>query len=117
VTLTVTDAEGLTGTQTRTIEVGTPPPPPPPPPPADVPPVASFTWSCPTLRCYFDASASTDDIGIVSYTWTWGKSPYNNGSGMTTNTPYPSSGPRTVTLTVKDTKGQTATMTQTITVP
>ena len=113
VTLTVTDAEGLTGTQTRTIEVGTPPP----PPPADAPPVASFTWSCPTLRCYFDASASTDDVGIVSYTWTWGKPQYNNGSGVTTNTPYPSSGPYSVTLIVKDTKGQTATRTQTITVP
>jgi PKD repeat protein len=112
VTLTVTDAEGLTGTQTQTITVGSPPP-----PPADAPPVARFTWSCPTLRCYFDASASTDDVGIVSYAWTWGKEQYNKGSGATTSTPYPSSGPRTVTLTVTDTKGQTATMTQTVTVP
>jgi hypothetical protein len=111
VTLTVTDAEGLTGTQTQTITVGSTQP------PADAPPVASFTWSCPTLRCYFDASGSTDDVGIVSYTWTWGKEQYNKGSGVATNTPYPSSGPRTVTLTVTDTKGQTNTSTQTITVP
>jgi PKD repeat protein len=36
---------------------------------------------------------------------------------VTTNTPYPASGPRTVTLTVTDTNGQTNTSTQTIMVP
>ena len=111
VTLTVTDAEGLTATQTQTITVGSTQP------PADAPPVASFTWSCPTLRCSFDASGSTDDVGIVSYEWTWGKEQYNKGTGVTTSTPYPASGPRTVTLTVTDTKGQTNTSTQTIMVP
>jgi PKD repeat protein len=74
VTLTVTDAEGLTGTQTQTITVGSTQP------PTDAPPVARFTWSCPTLRCYFDASGSTDDVGIVSYAWTWGKEQYNKGA-------------------------------------
>jgi probable HAF family extracellular repeat protein len=44
-------------------------------------PVARFTWSCVQLTCTFDASTSTDDKGIVSYAWTWGKTPYNKGSG------------------------------------
>jgi probable HAF family extracellular repeat protein len=86
VTLTVTDANGLTGTVTKTIDVGTTAP------PANTAPVASFTWSCPQLTCSFDASGSTDDKGIVSYTWTWGKTPYNNGSGITPWTSYPAPG-------------------------
>ncbi|MEA2464731.1 MAG: large repetitive protein, partial [Acidobacteriota bacterium] len=38
----------------------------------DTRPVANFTVTCNDLACSFDASASTDDRGIVTYTWTLG---------------------------------------------
>ena len=66
------------------------------------PPVASFTWTCPTLQCTVDATTSTDDNGIVSYTWDWG-----NGRSETKTVPiarntWAAAGVYTVTLTVTD---------------
>lgn len=58
---------------------------------------------------YFDASGSTDNVGIVSYEW-------NFGDGTTITKPDPNAthiytepGTYTVTLTVKDTAGMTST--------
>ena len=39
---------------------------------ADASPVASFTFECAGLKCAFDASASTDDLGITSFEWDFG---------------------------------------------
>jgi hypothetical protein len=84
---------------------------PPPPPAIDQPPAASFTSSCPHGKCTFDASGSTDDHGISSYTWNFG-----DGSAMTSGQSlvkvahtYTAAGNYVATLTVKDTAGQTAT--------
>jgi probable HAF family extracellular repeat protein len=60
-TLTVTDGDGLTNSVTQTIVI--------PPPPANQPPVANFTVTCSPGKCVLDASSSTDDHGIVSYSW------------------------------------------------
>jgi hypothetical protein len=110
VTLTVTDASGQSNSVTKTITIGAPPPP-------DAPPVARFTWSCPTLTCSFNASTSSDDVGIVSYSWDLNKYPNGTATGVAPSATYPHSGTRSVTLTVTDTKGQTNRVTQTITLP
>jgi PKD repeat protein len=61
--------------------------------------------------CSLDGSASTDDVGIVSYEWTLDRSPDAFASGAKVDVLYPHGGYRNVTLTVKDTKGQQTSMT------
>ena len=85
----------------------------PPPPPVDNPPTASFTFDCNALTCDFDASASTDDNGITSYSWDFGDG--NSGSGVTPQHTYASAGTRTVTLTVEDASAQQDTDQQSVT--
>lgn len=82
--------------------------------PVDNPPVASFTFSCSGLTCSFDASASTDDYGISSYSWNFGDG--TTGSGKTVSKTYSAGGTYSVTLTVKDTANQTGTQTKSVTV-
>jgi aqualysin 1 len=108
--LTVTDAEGLTGSASRSITVTAPPVP-------DAPPVARFTWSCPSQTCTLDATTSSDDNGIASYSWNLDKYPDGTATGPTVTVVYPHTGTRNVTLTVTDTKGQTNSVTQTVTIP
>ena len=89
------------------------------------PPVASFTYSPPApyrtlfvkLPVHFDASASYDPDGFITwYEWDFGKG-YKVGSpdvsGWTT---YDNAGNYTVTLTVTDNEGLTDTTTSIITV-
>ena len=82
----------------------------------DAPPVAAFTWSCQRNRCTFDASTSTDDHGIVSYSWELDR---DHGVGKTkgvrVRANYGKGGAHEVTLTVTDTKGQTSSVTHTVT--
>ena len=110
VTLTVTDAEGLSSSITKALEpdatVAT-----------DAAPVARFTFSCTGTVCTLDASTSSDDVGIVSYDWVLGKFPDNTASGATVTTDYFHTSTRTVTLTVTDTKGQTSSTTKTFAIP
>lgn len=51
----------------------------------------------------FDASDSTDDVGIISYEWDFGDG--TTGTGITTTHIYTKPGTYTVTLTVKDAAG------------
>jgi len=85
----------------------------------DAPPVAEFTWSCARNKCSFDASGSTDDNGIVSYVWDFDRDHGAGGrrTGVQTKTTYPGGGTHDVTLTVTDTKGQTASVTHTVAAP
>lgn len=72
-------------------------------PPPDAPPVARYTWSCNAKggrQCNFNASTSSDDNGITSYSWNFGDG--TTGTGVTVTHRYTSSGTRTVTLTVRD---------------
>jgi PKD repeat protein len=82
----------------------------------DAPPKALFTSQCDvtTLSCSFDASASSDDVGIVSYSWDLGNPPNNLASGLKVSTTYPTRGTFAVTLTVTDTKGQSSTISQSV---
>ncbi len=70
--------------------------------PPNQPPTAAFTVSCNGLNCTLDASNSTDDVGIVTYSWDLGKAPDGTATGKIVNTSYPHTGSRTVTLTVTD---------------
>ncbi|CAM3363072.1 PKD domain-containing protein [Nocardioides dubius] len=98
VTLTVTDDDGASTVRTRTIA-------------PNQAPTASFTVSCSGLVCGFDAGASTDpDGGGVSYAWDFGDTA--TGSGATPSHTYPNGGARTVTLTVTDAVGATASTTR-----
>src|SRR5207253_727709 len=67
ITLTAKDSQGATGTATVTVTITQP---------STGGPVASFTWTCAGQalphQCAFDASSSTSNVAIVSYTYTWG---------------------------------------------
>jgi PKD repeat protein len=94
VTLTVTDNQGATGSQSQQVTVTAP----------NQPPKAAFTGSCNDLSCSFDSQGSTDPDGsIVSRSWTFG-----DGSGSSDVSPshtYAQAGKYTVTLTVTDNTG------------
>ncbi|WP_271783539.1 glycoside hydrolase family 48 protein [Aquimarina algiphila] len=104
--LTVSDGS-KTGTKTTTITV------------TDGSPVASFTASAETgvapLAVSFDASGSSDPAGgVLTYSWDFG-----NGEVATTataSTTYTTLGQVTVTLTVTNAAGDTASATKTINV-
>jgi subtilisin family serine protease len=89
----------------------TPPPPPPPSPTADAPPTASFSKSCNRGTCTFDASGSSDDIGIVSYAWSFGDgtSVSPAASLVKTSHTFTKAGSYMVVLTVTDSGGHQAT--------
>ncbi len=102
VTLTVTDDDGATDSATATKTV------------LNQPPVASFTESAHTVGTeeiiYFDASESYDVDGtIVSYEWDFGDGTL--GIGVTPEHAYSEAGNYTVTLTVTDDDGASASAT------
>ncbi|MDQ3417575.1 MAG: PKD domain-containing protein [Acidobacteriota bacterium] len=78
-------------------------------------PVASFTITCTGLTCDYDASASSDPDGTISwFSWSFGDGSYLRARvGSYT---YVAAGSYTVTLTVADVANQTSTASQTVTV-
>ena len=113
VTLTVTDSEGLTDTESKLITVYDPP-------------VAAFTYAPTTplvgKNVTFNASQSTDADGIIqSYFWDFDDGfteMYVEGINLTTvaNHAYASKGTYNVTLTVTDNDGFTNSTWRTVTV-
>jgi subtilisin family serine protease len=84
-------------------------PTPTPTPVVDQPPYASFNTRCPKGQCIFDASNSTDDRGILSYTWDFGdgSEPFTT-TAITITHDYSSPDKYIITLIVADTGGQTS---------
>lgn len=109
VTLKVTDNRGAMGSQQQTVTVVSEQ--------ANKPPVASFTFSpaAPKVNqtVQFDASASKDPDGqITQYAWNFGDGA--TGTGAKFSHAYAQVGNYTVTLTVTDNKGATASTSQTV---
>jgi len=103
---------------------GAAPPPPdtttaPPPPPPSSTPTATFTVNgCPRSNCTLDGSASTSASGIASYAWNFGDGGTSSvsSSGAKVSHAYASKGTYTVTLSVVDNVGQTASLKQTVSI-
>ncbi len=94
VTLTVTDDEEASDTDTVQIN---------PAEPVNQPPVASFTVDCDLLECTFNGLDSEDPDGTVeTYLWDFGDGETDEVSGANATHTYATSGARTVTLTVTD---------------
>ncbi|MGB3907515.1 MAG: disaggregatase related repeat-containing protein, partial [Methanomethylovorans sp.] len=77
----------------------------------DYPPVPNVVLdmnASQNLTVSFNASSSTDDIGIVSYSWDFDASNgiTSDATGITVTNTYAKAGNYTVTLTVTDTSGQ-----------
>ena len=84
------------------------PPPSTPSAPLNAAPSATFTVSCPSSKsyCSFDASGSTDDSRIVSYSWSFGDGTSSiSASNPVTSHNYAAKGNYTVTLAVLDDGG------------
>ena len=98
ITLRVTDADGQTGTATTVITIQSGPR-----SPGNAAPVPGFTVECAGLACTF-TSTSTDDSGIVSWSW-------STGDGAPAGTKavhahhYTSAGTYRVRLEVRDEHG------------
>jgi len=80
---------------------------------ANQPPTAAFTSSCTDLTCQYTDASSDADGSIVSRTWAFGDG--SNGGAVNPNHTYPAAGTYTVKLTVKDDAGDTASVTQDVT--
>lgn len=63
---------------------------------------------------FFDASASTDNVGVLSYSWNFGDG--STATGATASHVYSTAGAYTATLTVTDGAGNSATATFKVTV-
>lgn len=103
VTLSVRDQGGETAGATATVTV------------VNAPPVASFAVACATLTCTFDASASSDADGFISYRWDFGDGATGGNQIMTHA--YAGGGTYLARLTVTDQVGQTAAVSQTLNLP
>jgi len=81
----------------------------------NLPPVASFTWSCTNLECSFDGTGSSDPDGTITQ-WAWDFGDGGTAFGSTTNHTFPAADNYTVQLTVTDDGGATRQKTHTVSV-
>jgi len=80
----------------------------------DRPPVPQVNVSCSHLQCTFDGSASSDDFGITSWSWTFGDGTSAQGVASVSHA-YAFTGSYQVTLTVRDSWGNQANAVRTAT--
>lgn len=98
VKLTVTDKWNATATLKQSVTV------------KNAAPQASFEPEVDGLKLSLDASTSTDDGGISSYTWDFGDG--TTDSGKTVSHTYAAAGTYSVTLTTTDARGLTNSVTK-----
>jgi serine protease len=72
---------------------------PQPAPIGNQPPTASFTASCRKTSCTFNASGSKDDVGIVSYAWSFGDGTSASSTSSTVSHTYNVKGTVSETVT------------------
>jgi len=81
----------------------------------NIPPTAAFTSTASNLGVNFNAATSSDSDGtITGYAWNFGDS--TTGTGVAPSHTYPAAGSYTVSLTVTDNGGATATVPRPVTV-
>ncbi len=83
--------------------------------PGNLPPLATFDFSCTTLACGFNSQGSVDDQGTTSRTWTFGDG--TSGSGNQPPHAYAVAGSYSITLRVTDAQGLSATLAKSFTLP
>ncbi|MEM9171571.1 MAG: PKD domain-containing protein [Pseudomonadota bacterium] len=108
ITLTVTDDDGASASLTQGLIVSAG---------LSAPPIASFTIApsntqAPGSTFNFDASASSDDVGIVSYQWDFSADGTFEGTGVTYSLVVNDVGIRQMRLRVTDADGQFSDQTQ-----
>lgn len=110
VTLKVTDSRGATSTITKAVVVGGT---------TNQPPVARYTITCSPGTCVLDASTSTDDQGIVSYSWAPSVASRQPKTGVVITRRWLAGGRNTYQelLTVTDGAGLTSSVQQRIIIP
>ena len=110
VTLTVRDAQGLSGSKTSPIAIAAVPP-------ANTPPTADFTYACTATDCSF-TSTSTDEApgSVTAYAWDFGDGGTSDMAGPTHTYSVTVPTDFTVRLTVTDDQGATDDTTRTITI-
>ncbi|MFC1695441.1 PKD domain-containing protein [Pseudomonadota bacterium] len=101
VMLTVKDADDASDNKNHTISVNVP----------NKKPIAHFSVTCDEFDCDFDASDSSDNDGkLESYQWSFGDG--DNANGNKVSHSYSAEGDFSITLTVQDDEGATASETQ-----
>ncbi|MFJ6076886.1 PKD domain-containing protein [Pseudarthrobacter sp. NPDC092419] len=106
ISLTVRDNSGASSSTSRTVTVSSG---------ANQAPSASFTASASGLTAAVNASESSDPDGsISSYSWDFGDG--GKAAGVTAERTYGAAGTYTITLTVTDNDGATASTARTVTV-
>ncbi len=104
-TLTVTDDRGAWSRDSKMVAFTAP----------NAAPTADFSFSCSGASCAFDGSGSKDSDGtIVSYEWVFGDG--TTASGVSVERAYAQPGTYTVTLTVTDDSGDSASASTYVTV-
>jgi PKD repeat protein len=105
VTLTVTDNEGATDSETRTVSVTAS---------GNLPPVADFSFEITDLTVAFTDQSDDPDGSVISYYWRFGDGGVSFGPSPTHT--YQEAGTYSVTLTVSDNRAADDSETKSVTV-
>jgi len=84
------------------------------PPSTNLPPTAGFTSSCSHRNCTFTSTASDPENALAAWSWTFGDGASTSGTQAQVSHTYAKQGNYTITHTVTDAVGQTASAQKTL---